>query len=103
MAPLQVHHLDLYVLQLIADREIGRESYLILRVVSGPQHCALYVPSAEWCFAFFSGIAMHLFQENDVKSWKRKARELKHILHLGHNDTNVCFPLMVGYLSHPNG
>ena len=34
VAPFELQHLDLYVLGLIADREIERESYLIRRVVS---------------------------------------------------------------------
>ena len=53
VAPFELQHLDLYVLGLIADREIERESYLILRVVSGPQHCALYAADAKWHLAYF--------------------------------------------------
>ena len=87
MAPLQVHHLDLYVLRLIADREIGGESYLILRVVSGPQHCALYVPSAEWHFAFLLRHcnAFVSTPQEDYVSGNLAFEKLKHIPHLGHN------------------
>ena len=38
VAPFELQHLDLYVLGLIADREIERESYLIRRVVSAHTH-----------------------------------------------------------------
>ena len=38
VAPFELQHLDLYVLGLIADREIERESYLIRRVVSAQTH-----------------------------------------------------------------
>ena len=82
MAPLPVHHLDLYVLGLIADREIERESYLILRVVSGPQHCELYDPDAKLHVAFFLSLRHCIAfvsspQEDDesvniqFKKWKR--------------------------------
>ena len=84
---LVVHHLDLYVLRLIADREIRRESYLILRVVSGPQHCALYLPF--WHLAFLlrhCNAFVSTPQEDDVSGNLEfeKSKEPKHIRHLGH-------------------
>ena len=99
---LVVHHLDLYVLRLIADREIRRESYLILRVVSGPQHCALYLPFWHFC----SGIAVHLFQPPKRTMWV-VILSLKRAKSRNTSDTwdtlsNVSFPLMVGSLSHLN-
>ena len=52
VAPFELQHLDLYVLGLIADREIERESYLIRRVVSPRTHAHTYththtLPSSE--------------------------------------------------------
>ena len=48
VAPFELQHLDLYVLGLIADREIERESYLIRRVVSARTHKHTHtLPSSE--------------------------------------------------------
>ena len=47
VAPFELQHLDLYVLGLIADREIERESYLIRRVVSALTHTHTHTHAPE--------------------------------------------------------